>query len=541
MYRKLLTRITAALAPCLLLAGAAAAQTTPEDPAAPPGTAAQSTRAAVDPVRTVTSGPLLDRPLERARYRLGPGDVVDVAVFGEVELINTVPVTPEGTLVVPGVGVARVLGLNLDEAQARVRELVYRLYRNVDVTLTLARIRSFKVFVVGDLPNPGVRPATSVQRVSEVLPQDNVRGVSKSYRNVLVRRATGDSLSVDLARFTLMGDVDANPVLREGDAVVVRAMQDSIAIYGPVSTPGFFEYRSGETLAEFIALANGGRTLPAGIGDTIRVSRFSPSGERQILAFSLADATGARGRGFPLRPFDAVYITNIANFGVQQVATITGQVRRPGTYPIRPDTTTVRELVALAGGFTPQASLAAATLRRLPVQGGRRRTGEDVASDSTRSQRERQVANIEGQSAIDETYVVLDFARLYATGEAAYNQTLQPGDSLSVPERRNDVAVLGAVGRPGLVGYSPNRTIQEYVNLAGGFNRRALWRETTVLRANTGARLVAREVTRIEPGDRIVVPFRERRSFLERIQTTQAVVAIISGAALTIASLITLF
>ena len=539
MYRKLLTRLSAAIVPCLLLAGAAAAQTTPEDPAAPPGT--QSARNTADPVRTVTSGPLLDRPVERALYRLGPGDVVDVAVFGEVELINTVPVTPEGTLVIPGVGVTRVLGLNLDQAQARVRELVFRLYRNVDVTLTLARLRTFKVFVVGDIPNPGVRPATSVQRVSEVLPQGGAVGVSRNYRNVLVRRATGDSLLVDLARFTLLGDVDANPVLREGDAVVVRAVQDSIAVFGPVSTPGTYEYRPGETLADFLSLVNGGRPLPAGTGDTIRVSRFDPSGTRQVFAFRATDAAGARGRGFALRPFDAVYISSIANFGVQQVATITGQVRRPGTYPIRPDTTTVRELVALAGGFTPQASLAAATLRRLPVQGGRLRTGEDVASDSTRSQRERQVASIEGRSALDESYVVLDFARLYATGEAAYNQTLQPGDSLSVPERRNDVAVLGAVGRPGLVGYAPNRTIQEYVNLAGGFNRRADWRETTVLRANTGARLVAREVTRIEPGDRIVVPFRERRTLLERIQTTQAVVAIISGAALTIASVITLF
>jgi protein involved in polysaccharide export with SLBB domain len=539
MYRKLLTRLSAALVPCLL-AGAAAAQTT-EDPTAPPGTQTQSTRTTVDPVRAVISGPLLDRPLERARYRLGPGDVVDVAVFGEVELINTVAVTPEGTLVVPGVGVTRVLGLNLDEAQARVRELVYRLYRNVDVTLTLARIRSFKVFVVGDIANPGVRTATSVQRVSEVLPQEAFRGQSKAYRNVLVRRATGDSLMVDLARFSLMGDIDANPVLREGDAVVVRAMRDSIAVYGPVSRPGFYEYRPGETLAEFITLVNAGRTLPAGVGDTIRVSRFNPSGTRQIMAFSAADATGARGRGFQLRPFDAVYITAIANFGVQQVATITGQVRRPGTYPIRPDTTTVRELVALAGGFTPQASLAAATLRRLPVPGGRVRTGEDLASDSTRTQRERQVASIEEQSAVDETYVVLDFARLFATGEAAYTQTLQAGDSLSVPERRNDVAVLGAVGRPGLVNYVQGRNIQDYVNQAGGFNRRALWRETTVLRANTGARLLAREVTRIEPGDRIVVPFRERRTILERLQTTQSLVAIISGAALTIASLVALF
>ena len=535
MYSKLLTRLSAALVPCLLVAGASAAQTA-EDPTAPPGT--QSARNSADPVRTVTSGPLLDRPVERARYRLGPGDVVDVAVFGEVEIINTVPVTPEGTLVIPGVGVTRVLGLNLDQAQARVTELVYRLYRNVDVTLTLARLRTFKVFVVGDIPNPGVRPATSVQRVSEVLPQGAGVGVSRNYRNVLVRRAAGDSLLVDLARFTLLGDIDANPVLREGDAVVVRAVQDSIAVFGPVSTPGSYEYRPGETLADFLSLVNGGRPLPAGTGDTIRVSRFDPSGTRQIFAIRAADATGARGREFPLRPFDAVYITTIANFGVQQVATVTGQVRRPGTYPIRPDTTTVRELVALAGGFTPQASIVATTLRRRPVQGGRVRTGDDLAPNLSTS-REQRVVSVEAAS--DENYVVIDFERLFASGSDAYNQTLQVGDELTVPERRNDVAVLGAVSRPGLVGFAPGRTAQEYVNLAGGFSRRAAWRETTVVRASTGARLLVREAGRLQPGDRVVVPFRERRTFLERISTTQAVVQIVSGAALTIASVISLF
>lgn len=534
MYSKLLTGLSAALVPCLLLAGAAAAQT--EVPTAPPGT--QSARNSADPVRTVTSGPLLDRPVERARYRLGPGDVVDVAVFGEVELINTVPVTPEGTLVIPGVGVTRVLGLNLDQAQARITELVYRLYRNVDVTLTLASIRSFKVFVVGDIPNPGVRTATSVQRVSEVLPQDSIRGASKSYRNILVRRATGDSVLVDLARFALLGDIEANPVLREGDAVVIRSVQESISVYGPVSTPGTYEYRTGETLAQFLSLVNGGRALPPGTGDTIRVSRFNESGARQLFAVRAADATGAPGEAFPLRPFDAIYVSSVANYGIQQVATISGQVARPGTYPIRPDTTTVRELIAIAGGFTPKASLVAATLRRRPVAGARVRTGDDAAP-APGSSRERRVEDAEARS--DENYVVIDFQRLFAAGDDAYSQTLQAGDEVSVPERRNDVAVLGAVARPGLVGFAPGRTVQEYVNLAGGFSRRAAWRETTVLRSNTGARLLAYEAGRLEPGDRIVVPFRERRTFLERISTTQAVVQIISGAAITIASVIALF
>ena len=542
-------RIAAAASSVLLgalVAGPVAAQTRSEPTTTSPSSATEGTaaqpRAASDPVAISAGGPLLDRPVVRSQYQLGPGDVVDVSVFGSVELLNTVAVTPEGTVVIPGVGVARVLGLNLDQAEARVRTLVNRLYRDIDVTLTLSRVRTFKVFVVAEVPGPGVRSATAVTRVSEVIPNEVLTAERGFRRNIVLRHPTGDSVLVDLARFTLLGDMSANPTLREGDAVLVRAVDQRVAVFGAVTSPGRFEYRAGETLAELISLVTGGRGLPVGTADTIRVSRFDAAGRREFIAMTAAEAAGARGQAFVLRPFDAVYIASVANFGVQRVATVTGQVRNPGTYPIRPDTTTVRELVEMAGGFTSEASLVSATLRRTRVGGERVRTGDDLDPDSIRTSREQQVASITRRSEQEaQDYVVIDFQRLFSAGDDAYNQTLVAGDELSVPSRRNDIAVLGAVGRPGLVGYRPGLTLEQYVGLAGGFSRRSAWRETTVLKASSGARLLGREVARLEPGDRIVVPFRERRGFLERIQTTQAVIGIVSGAALTVASLLSLF
>jgi protein involved in polysaccharide export with SLBB domain len=110
-----------------------------------------------------------------------------------------------------------------------------------------------------------------------------------------------------------------------------------------------------------------------------------------------------------------------------------------------------------------------------------------------------------------------------------------------VPERRNDVAVLGAVVRPGLLAHVPGRTVADYLAVAGGYSRRAYRNEATVLRAGTGTRLSAQEVRTLEPGDRLVVPFREYRTILERVQTTQVAISILSGAALTVATLIALF
>jgi protein involved in polysaccharide export with SLBB domain len=509
-----------------------------------PETPAQENR---DPL---PAAPLLDRPVVRSEYRLGPGDVVNVAVFGEAEMATMLAVTPEGTLVIPSVGVVRVLGANLDEAQARVRTAVFRLYRNVDVTLSLTQVRTFKVFLVGDVPNPGVVTASSVTRASEVIPTGGERATPPAlgpttlertglspHRNILLRRATGDSVLVDLARFALLGDLSANPTLREGDALVVRTVTESVQITGPVGFPGVYEYREGESLADFLALTTGGRGLPRYAGDTIRVSRVGPTGARRTIFLSGAEASGRAGAALPLEPFDVVYVQGRSRFAQEVAATVQGEVRNPGTYPIRLDTTTVRELIAAAGGFTDRASLAGATLRRQPVQNSRVTNGEDLAPDSALTPAELSVRRLEAATSAEASFVVLELDRVFAPGGEAYDVTLESGDLLHIPERRGEVAVIGAVMRPGLVRHAQGLTVDQYVNLAGGYLRRAAWKDATVLRANSGARLSVREVSRIEPGDRIVVPFRERRTLLERLQTTQTITAIVSGLILTIVTL----
>ncbi|MBW3655244.1 MAG: SLBB domain-containing protein, partial [Gemmatimonadetes bacterium] len=504
------------------------------------GTSADSAtaEAAAPAAAPVQLGPAipLDVPVRRSEYQLGPGDVVNVSLFGDLNLTHTLTVTPEGTVVVPTVGVVRVLDQNLDEAQSRVRQAVLRLYRNVDVSLSLAQVRTFKVFVLGSVARPGVRLATPATRVSEVVGAAAASTDALLARNIILRRATGDSVRVDLARFFLAAEVGANPRLQAGDVVVVRAADETIQVYGRVFNPGTYEYRPGESLADFLSLANAGAGFPANAADTVRVTRFVSAGEREFLMLSRADAVGARGRGLALRAGDAVFVPEIANFRRQQVATVSGQVLRPGVYPIRPDTTTVRELVEMAGGFTPQASLVSATLRRTPTgQLAATPTSVTDAPAETLSREEQQIRRIRAQG--DESNVVIDFQRLFAEGQSAYDQTVRSGDILTIPERRDEVAVLGAVRTPGVVRFTPGMPASHYVNLAGWYTRRADWRDAVVLRARLGTPIPASDVGALEPGDVVVVPFRERRTVVERLATTQAVAGIASGLIFTIIGL----
>ncbi|HEX2206775.1 MAG TPA: SLBB domain-containing protein [Longimicrobium sp.] len=477
------------------------------------------------PAQASERGPLLDAPISRTEYPLGPGDMVDVAIFGDYNEVFSIPVTPEGSLVVPGIGIARVLGVNLDTAEDRVQALVNRYYRNSEVRLALSRVRTFKVFVVGDVEEPGTREASAATRVSEVVGGSRADVDVVVHRNVTLRRAGAD-LQVDLLRFFQMGDVASNPTLREGDRIIVPAVDERVDVYGRVHFPGRYEYRAGETLAQLLEVANGGAGFPSNAADSVRVVRFTDPQTRTMRLFSRAEATGAAGQAFALQPFDAVYLPEVGNYKLQQRATVSGAVMRPGTYPIRQDTTTVRELVQMAGGFAPNASLVEATLRRAEAPGRERTQLENVPPELL-SEDERRLMQVRNQG--DQSTVVVDFENLFTAGADALDVPVRAGDVLNVPEARNEVTVLGAVRTPGILPWQPGMPVTHFIRLAGGYSRRADASDVRILKARQGTPVHWRDVTELEPGDTVIVPFRERRNWLATLQSVQAVVGAVSG------------
>lgn len=482
---------------------------------------------------------LLDLPVSRSEYVLGPGDVLGVSVFGEASLgsapLNqSVTVSPEGTIVIPGIGVTRVLGLHLDEAENRVRALVARLYRAQEVRLTLEAVRSFRVIVSGDVDQRGVRATNAASRASEVVSLTSPAGVWR--RNVMLRRASGDSLRLDFAAFALAGDLRRNPTLREGDQLHVPVTDRTVTLHGTFAFPGVYEYVPGESLAELATLANGGQEFRGRIADTIRVSRAGEGGRREVFPFAIADVLGARGRAFILQPYDEVFAPERANFRTQATAEVRGQVRFPGIYPVRAETTTVRQLVELAGGLTPLASVDNATLQRQPLF--RPATTRELLAtpDSSLTREERQVRSIVGQGN-GAAYLAVDLGSLLRGSQGVEDPTLEDGDVLSIPARRDEVSVLGAVMRPGVVRYRGDLGVQQYVELAGGYSSRAERDAAMVIRGALGTRVPARDVTTLSPGDQIVVPYEVTRTRLESFQLYSGIFGSVATLVLTIYTL----
>jgi protein involved in polysaccharide export with SLBB domain len=516
--------ILSSLAFIFLSTGVVAAQ----DEAGRTNGAAESQEAARESERMMRGRTLLDAPVSRTTYLLGPGDILELSLVGGINRQAPIPITPEGTIVLPGIGIVDVLGINVNQAQARVQSEVARFYRNTTAYLTLAEVRSFKIYVLGNTKSPGMRIASATTRVSEVIPQD-------APRSVMIRRPSGDSISVDLRRFAQFGDLNHNPLLREGDIVVIPPNNHTVEVFGRVNFPGSYGYRTGETLAQMIDLANGGHPFPAEAADTIYVTRFISDQRRETYAFSRTEALNSKGTQFTLQPFDAVFVPHLANFRQQRTADVTGQVERPGRYPIEPGVTRVCELVEMAGGFTPEASLLNATLRRTPADQEAASTGwrslENIPQEYL-SAVDRRILRTRAQG--DETNVVVNFRDISARNANACFQTVEADDHLSIPRHREEVVVLGAVAQPGVLRHVDDMQVAGLIQMAGGYTRQANRRGVVVLRSKLGTRLDAREVTTLQPGDMVIVPFREPRTWTESWVGISSVATSIVGLTLAI-------
>lgn len=174
----------------------------------------------------VPGGQALSRAVVPDEYILGPGDGLTVTLWGEYDDTYVVAVTPDGKISLPTIGVLKVTGLSLVQAENLINTEVKRFYRNVNSGLSLTSLRVFQVLVLGEVLKPGTYLATPVKRVSEVIDQAGGVQPGGSQREIQLKRNGRVFSTVDLAGFFRNVSEFANPFLRDGDVIYVPPMGD---------------------------------------------------------------------------------------------------------------------------------------------------------------------------------------------------------------------------------------------------------------------------------------------------------------------------
>lgn len=459
--------------------------------------------------------PAYDAPVDTSKYVLGPGDMVNVGVWGATPLSYTLSVTPEGSLVIPAYGVLRVGGMTIAAAKDYARTELSKQFRNSKITLTLVYPRTFYVTVAGEVKTPARYIVDGFDRVDRVftlanLPKfagDNSPLPPFSLRRIRLIHSNGTSQRVDLLKFYQSGDVSDDPYLQPGDAVVVPRENfalGTISISGAVKMPGTYEHVRGDRMKDLLEICQG----MTQVADSTAARLYEWNGhnysERTV---NLEDSSSL---DIPLPANSRVVIPMERSKVNNYYVTITGEVHDPGIYPISPDTTTLNDIIKTAGGFTRWASLEGAVIFRTrqpdvftPPHPANPSDFTNRASDVT--QEELNYASQELGMRTGKEVVSTDFVKLFADKDMKYNVTLRAGDSIYVPQSQRAVYVMGQVKYPGYVDYKGGWTYTDYIAMAGGLTEGAERDGIRILKHGTYQWYKPGD-THIEAGDIVFVP-----------------------------------
>ncbi|HSJ09423.1 MAG TPA: SLBB domain-containing protein, partial [Longimicrobiales bacterium] len=390
----------------------------------------------------VTAGPV-DRD-----YRVGPGDEVSLILTGNVELAYNLDVTREGFIVIPDVGRVSVNGRTLGELENVLVGRLSQVYAGVGtgagasvfVEVSLGRLRTNQVYVIGEVARPSAYQVSAVASVFDALYQAGGPTDDGSFRRVEVRRGTRVVARVDLYDYLLRGQ-RTDIRLEQGDIVFVPPAEEQVTIQGSVRRPAIYELLPSEGLQDLIRYAGGFR------GDAvvrrIQIDRIVPPALRQpgidrtLVDVDLADVLS----GPPVDLFDGDIVQLFAVSEQRRNRVIlTGEVRRPGIYQWESGLTLAR-LLDRADGVEPSAFESRIHIYRWNEQ----------------------------QARHDMVRVSLD-----RSAEA----TLADRDSIVIfsqqdLRREEKVAIYGFVEEPGFFALAPGMSLKDLILAAGGFTHGA--------------------------------------------------------------------
>ena len=391
----------------------------------------------------VTGGPV------DASYRLGVGDQVQLIITGDMEAAFALDVRRDGTVLVPQVGQIPIAGLTLEAARASIRQRAGRVYNVIDegrarVDLTVSRVRTNQVFVVGEVERPGSYQVNALGTVFRALNAAGGPTDRGTFRNVEVRRGGALVTHVDLYDYLLRGDASHDVRTEQGDIIFVGLSNRLVTLKGAVRRPGIYELADSEKISRLMEF--GGGALPTAAMDRLLIDRILPPAQRAPGKERALIDVPFNGRVATLDTLtlydgDVVTVFSVGDIRRNRVV-LNGEVYEPGMYEWSPNLT-LDQLMKKAQGFLPWAL-------------------------TDRIKIERQIPHT-GRS---------EFFSVSAQDSSLDKVTLQEFDEVTVLDARKSfptgtVSINGAVVNPGERPYAENLTLKDFIDLSGGFKPEA--------------------------------------------------------------------
>jgi len=368
-------------------------------------------------------------------YILGPGDELQVSIYGVQEFNATIPVTVEGKVNIQYVGQISVSGMTIEAATQKIKGAMGRVYSTINsgqsqVGVSLTRIRTIRVTLIGS-KQPGNYSVSSLATVYNALFLGGGPRKNGSYRNIELLRNNKVYKNIDIYQFLVNGNQADNVGLKDNDVIRIPAYSQRVTVEGQVKRPGIFEMKTGETFNDLLSFASGFNDFAY----TASVNVLQKTNKE----FKVKDIKESEYGSYRPLAGDVYRVSKILNRFENRIK-IQGAVFRPNTYSFY-EGMRIFDLIAQADGLKEDAYTNRATIVRLKSD----LTTEAVNVSLVKVLAGDSQANILLQREdIVTVYSILDFVEEYK------------------------ITIDGEIKKPGIYEYQDNLTLNDLLVQAGG-------------------------------------------------------------------------
>ena len=454
-----------------------------------------------------------------ASYVIGPGDDIDLKLWGSVDIAQRLTVDRNGQINIPKVGSVTVSGTRADQLEKTLKSHIGRVFNNYELNATLGRLRSIQVYVVGQARQPGAYTVSGLSTLIGTLFESGGPAATGSMRNIQLVRAGKTISTLDLYAFIHRGQAEGDAQLLPGDVIVIPPAGPRVAVLGALDTPAIFELRQPqESLGTVLGYGGGIKVITTPHKALVeRIDPASSQAPRSVQERTL-DPTGLQTT---VRDGDVVTLFPVSP-QFSNAVTLRGNV----TWPLRhsfkqgmrvsdlipePQALIQRDYYTRKNIIVQYETLGASSAPGKDVSGDRAQTrisnstyGKDVSGDRVIHDVKNLLDEINWNYAaierldaqqIKTRLIPFNLKKAIQDKDPAHNLQLMPGDvvtvfgvkDLPVPieNRTQFVRIAGEVKVPGVYEVQPGESLTQLLERVGGYSRNAYPYGTVFTREST--------------------------------------------------------
>ncbi|MBO6058820.1 MAG: SLBB domain-containing protein, partial [Bacteroidaceae bacterium] len=290
-----------------------------------------------------------------ANYCLGAGDLVVIDVWGASQQSFEGTISPDGVVVIDGVGPIKLAGLTVKQATQTVKSRLSQYYADCSFSLSVGDTRSIQVQVVGDVMVPGTYTLSSLSSAFNALYAAGGINEIGTLRDIKVYRAGRQVASIDVYDYLLNGNEKGDIRLQDNDIIQVGPYECLVNVRGKIKRPMFYEMKRSETVKQLLRYAGGF----SGDAYTKNVRLSRKSGQE----YSMYTVDEFQMGNFNVMDGDSLYVDSvIARYN--NMVEVRGAVKHAGQYQLGGEIQTVRGLLQVAEGLREDAFRNRAVMHR---------------------------------------------------------------------------------------------------------------------------------------------------------------------------------